>query len=349
MPLDQPPSTSQMFGHEVRMTFGEHLEDLRRRLILALAGVLLAALITFTPWVAFGIIGWLAQPFVQVLDLMGFPAQTYGRDTTLGFGIYLQVGLISALILAGPWVIYQAWRFVVEGLYEHERRTVHILAPFSTAMTVLAILFTRYILLPMTLAFFVRFTTWFPEVQPGEPEWIIRQLMSDRMPSEKLPIEAMPAADLPRLPVVEEDPVAPAEGTVWINRRDGKMKSFFSGRVHVLSLASPRIFQPLPDLRDYIGFATFLGLGNVIAFQMPVVMLVLGWTKLVDPRELGKMRKYAFFACAVLAALITPGDVSSMLVMLAPLYALFELGLLAMRWSYSASPATSASRPDGDD
>ncbi len=345
MPLDQPQTASHKFGHDVRMTFGEHIEDLRRRLLYALAGVLAAGLFTLLPPVTFRLIGWLAQPFIQTLGAMGFPPQTYVSDPTLGFGIYMKVGLVAAIILAAPWVLYQGWRFVVDGLYPHERRAVHLLAPLSAFMTLAAVLFTRYVLLPVSLAFFVKFATLFPEVEPGPPELMVRLLVDEDRTTGH--VEPDLVATLPRLPVLPADPVAPEDGACWINQEDGKMKAFFNGRVHVLSIASTRMLEVIPNLREYIHFATLVGLGNVVAFQLPVVMLVLGWTRLVEPEALRKLRKYAFFGCAAAAAILTPADVVSMLVLMFPLYGLFELGLLLMRWSYHR--ATPAGGPDGEE
>lgn len=120
------------------MSFGEHLEDLRRRLIHALAGIVAAALVTF--YFGFHIMAWLARPFLEALAALGLPPQVYVRDPTLGFRLYLKVSLISAVIVASPWVVYQLWRFIASGLYAHEKRVAYMLAPFSAVMTVLAIL-----------------------------------------------------------------------------------------------------------------------------------------------------------------------------------------------------------------
>ena len=64
---------------------------------------------------------------------------------------------------------------------------------------------------------------------------------------------------------------------------------------------------------------------------MPVFMLVLGWTGLIDPARIAKFRKYALFVCAVAGAMLTPADPVSMFILWLPLYTLFEFGLLLMR------------------
>jgi sec-independent protein translocase protein TatC len=71
-------------------------------------------------------------------------------------------------------------------------------------------------------------------------------------------------------------------------------------------------------------------LGIVIAFQMPLVILLMGWMGLASADWLRAKRKYALVICAVVSAMITPADAVSMVMMLVPLYALYELGILLM-------------------
>jgi sec-independent protein translocase protein TatC len=61
-------------------------------------------------------------------------------------------------------------------------------------------------------------------------------------------------------------------------------------------------------------------------------MLLLGWVGVADPDWLKKNRKYALLVLAFISALITPQDIISMLMMLIPLYLLFELGVQLIIW-----------------
>ena len=84
-------------------------------------------------------------------------------------------------------------------------------------------------------------------------------------------------------------------------------------------------------ISEYVGLCFSLGLVFIVAFQLPVVMLLGGWTGLLDPRFLKKWRKHVLFGCAIASALATPADPLSMVLLMIPLYALFELGLVLMR------------------
>ncbi len=315
------------------MPLGEHLEDLRRRLISALVGIGVALGVTI--YFGFDIILFLAQPLLQSQRAMGYPLGTYDFDATAGFtGVFIPVTLVAAVILASPWVIYQLWLFIVAGLYSYERHAMRILAPFSTVMVLLGVLFTYYILLPVCLLFFLNFATLYPKVHVGEPNFIMKQFLRayDAGPAHQ-PLTTDDTARPLKIPVLRKDPLKPTEGDVWINGPEHSFKAFVANDVRVLSAGPDRLITPLPKAGEYVRFAAFMMLGVVIAFQVPVAMLILGWTGLFEPKRIAKVRKYAIFACAAAGAVLTPTDVFSMVVLAVPLYLLFEFGLLLMRWT----------------
>ena len=333
----------ERLSHSKMMPLGEHLEELRRHVVYGLIGVGVALIVAIV--FSFEIIAWLQSPLLEAQYALGYTPQTVATDATFGFmTVYIPVSLIAALILAAPWVVYQLWRFVESGLYPHEKKAAHLLAPFSAVMTLLAILFTRYALLPVCIVFFLQFASLYPEVETRQPGTMIRMLTGEGKGarseergagSGERSAGAAAALDLFRFPVVQRDPASPSEGEAWINQRDGRLKVWMGGRVHVMAVTTGKLVSPLPDLPKQVKFAAAMGLGVVIAFHLPVIMLVIGWTGLVDPDLVAKQRKYAVFGSFALGALLTPADLMSMFILAMPLYGLFELGLLMMRWADS--------------
>lgn len=320
---------------EKTMPLGEHIEELRKHLIKILLGTLIAAIATFA--FGFHIIAWLAQPLLQAQKILDFPPQFIQTDPTVGFSsVYLPVCLIAAAIVASPWILWQIWQFVVTGLYEHEKRAVHILAPFSTIMTVLGVLFTYYILLPVSLTFFLNFATLYPDIELTSPNPVTSLVISPYVDEQgsRLPEDFVYDTTPMQLPVLKDEPEELAEGMVWVDGDSGTTMIVVDNKVRILNQRSKRLINPMPQMGQYVKFASFMMLGIVIAFQLPVVMLVMGWTRLFDPYALGKMRKYAFFGSFIAGAVLTPTDVFSMVVLAMPLYLLFEFGLLLMRWTY---------------
>ncbi|MBN1507405.1 MAG: twin-arginine translocase subunit TatC [Sedimentisphaerales bacterium] len=81
-------------------------------------------------------------------------------------------------------------------------------------------------------------------------------------------------------------------------------------------------------LQKYISFVTTLMLVFGIAFQTPIAVLILVRAHLVSIRTLRRSRKYVILGLAFLAAVATPPDVVSMVSLLVPLYGLYELGII---------------------
>jgi len=175
MASDGSDQHDSLFDHSpmANMSFGQHLEELRRRIVLALIGVGVACLVTF--YYGETLIWWLQQPLNEVQRRNGLPAQTYSLTVTTGFAVYMKVSFVAGVILAGPWVVYQLWRFVSAGLYANERKSVLLLTPFSALMSLLGVAFAYYVMLPISLMFLIGFATSYPaagEARSAVLEWL---------------------------------------------------------------------------------------------------------------------------------------------------------------------------------
>jgi sec-independent protein translocase protein TatC len=85
--------------------------------------------------------------------------------------------------------------------------------------------------------------------------------------------------------------------------------------------------QPMITINDYFSFAMQITLMFGIVFETPLVILVLTWIGILSPRTVKKYRRHAIAVMAILSAVLTPADVVSMLLMLVPLYLLFEISV----------------------
>jgi sec-independent protein translocase protein TatC len=81
-------------------------------------------------------------------------------------------------------------------------------------------------------------------------------------------------------------------------------------------------------IHEYFSFALRVTLAFGLVFETPLVILVLTWVGLLSPRTLRKYRRHSVGTMAILAAILTPADIFSMVLMLVPLYILFELSLV---------------------
>jgi len=104
------------------MSFLEHLEELRRRIIYSIIAVVVGF---FACWgYAEKIVGWMQKPIMEALKRNGMPQTLVYLNPTDPFNLYLKVGALAGLFVACPVVLYQVWLFISPGLYRNEKRYV---------------------------------------------------------------------------------------------------------------------------------------------------------------------------------------------------------------------------------
>jgi sec-independent protein translocase protein TatC len=302
---------------QYRMSVGEHLDELRRRLIYALFGLLAS----FALCLVFGrqVIAGFCKPMLEVLYRYEVNPQIYFTGVGDVFVVYIRISLIVAGALAAPWMVYQLWLFVAAGLYPRERKVITRYIPLSLSLLVGGMLFVYYFVLPITLEFFILFSGQVPM-----PEAILRS-----------PTTAPAVAVEQRLvvPSVDGDPEKPAEHELWFDSQQQRFKTFVNGKVRVLQMLPESLVAPIITLPDYIDLVLMMLLVFGLSFQLPLVVLALERAGIVEIEQLRAGRRYVYFAMVVIAAVITPGDViTATLALLLPLIGLYELGIvLALR------------------
>lgn len=173
-----------------RMTLGEHIEELRTRLLrsgIALALVFVGSYLFVNPIARFVMaphgwaVDWLNADLVELYEarLAADPSLERGEffdppDSQLlvepvprrlradgahsGFFFQIKVCLLFSLAVAGPFMLWQLWQFIAAGLYQHERRAVYRLFPASGALFVGGLAFGYLVLVPYGYYFLARAT-----------------------------------------------------------------------------------------------------------------------------------------------------------------------------------------------
>jgi sec-independent protein translocase protein TatC len=311
------------------MSLGDHLDELRRRLIYAITGlapIFMAGLYFGKPLMAA-----LITPMQHALRREGLRDQFMATNMFEVFGAWVMVGFLVTVVVGFPWALYQAWRFIAPGLYSYERRFAYILMPLSVVLSALGVAFMYFLALPAMLAFFVHFN-------------------STGIGTHETPVVEVPSAVVvPSLPVLQGDPAHPKVGGVWINEALGgqiRICLRMDGDKPVIQGLTPEknagVVQ-VPRVREYLDQIVMLGIVFALAYQAPVVVLLLGWIGLVNVPLLRKNRRIAIFVIAVVAAVITPPDPLSMMLLAIPLYILYEFGVLLL-WLFP-SPRAMSGRP----
>jgi sec-independent protein translocase protein TatC len=89
--------------------------------------------------------------------------------------------------------------------------------------------------------------------------------------------------------------------------------------------------EPAVMMDELVGFMLAMLLGTGVAFELPVVLAVLGWLGIVNARALWRFNKYALVLSAVVGGILTPGpDVLSQVLMAGPLFGLYNLSILVV-------------------
>lgn len=128
------------------MTITEHLEELRRVLIVCLTALGLATVVTY-----FGFRS-------QLLALLTRPVKDLGVSLVYitpweAFFTSIKISFLAAIFLALPVILWQIWSFVLPALHPHERRLVYIIMPFSLLLFAGGIAFGYYVVFPAALRF----------------------------------------------------------------------------------------------------------------------------------------------------------------------------------------------------
>lgn len=337
------------------MSFGEHLDELRTRLWRALIVPIPLAIVFFFLAPYFREV--LIAPLFAALRANGQTTQIQALSPAETITTDMKLAFIAAVCVSAPWLIYQLWLFVSPGLYLHERRYARFLTPLSAVMTLLGIVLFYWVLLPFSLLFLVAFGA----AQPRSVPVPAAQVAPDGTPAPTAEGEEPKAQPPFAFELREEDPEAPVPGQAWVSTTDQVLriavpmhKPAPNALIGAVTEASESIagsvapqgpqlsileipltvlggISQLYRLSEYISFVLLLLAGTVIAFQMPLVVLLLGWVGIVSPEFLRSKRKMAVFIMAIVAAVVTPSsDPGTMLMMLLPLWMLYEFGILLL-------------------
>lgn len=311
----EKPDKAGFDPESYRMTLGEHLEDLRRRLLLGLIGLVIATL----GCLALGerVVVFFCRPLTDGLRAAGQNPQLHFTELTAPFMLYLKVSLILAAVVSGPWMLYQFWLFIAAGLYPAERKMITRYIPLSVTLLVTGMALAFFVVMPITVRFLLAFAGNFP------------------IPGVTAGSTTQPApGQVVVLPTLWGDPASPLEGQIWRNAHDGLLKYFVDGKVMAVQFSSDKLLAQTVTVDDYVTLTIVTLLVFGVAFQLPLVVLAVNTIGFLDVATLKRSRKIVYFALSIIAAVIAPGDVlSAMMALYVPLILLYELGILLCVWA----------------
>ena len=146
-----------------------------------------------------------------------------------------------------------------------------------------------------------------------------------------------PGIVLPIVPLLDADPESPTIGASWINltlRQYRVCVGMVEGVPIVIGSALTELSGIAQQYRvsEYVKLVFQLALAFTLGFQTPIVVMLLAWSRLVPISFMARNRKYVLMICAIAGAVLTPADPISMILLAAPLYLLYEFGMVLARF-----------------
>lgn len=137
-----------------KMSFLEHLDELRKRIVNSAIAIGVGILVAFT--FVNRIYNFLMAPTMRVLPSGSKLIYTEPGEA---FSLLIQLALIVGIIMVSPYIMYQVWLFIAPGLYSNEKRLAIPFVVLTSLGLVAGAAFNHYIMFPWMMAFFAGFNT----------------------------------------------------------------------------------------------------------------------------------------------------------------------------------------------
>jgi sec-independent protein translocase protein TatC len=150
---DPNPEEESLNGKQ--MSFLEHLEELRQRLIRSVLAICVGFGICF--WKSDAIYAYLAKPLTDTLRALHMSEKLVYTNPTDPFNLSIKLSIVVGLFVASPYVLWQVWLFISPGLYRHEKRYVWPFVFLTTSLFIMGGFFAYFMAFPAALKFLVEF------------------------------------------------------------------------------------------------------------------------------------------------------------------------------------------------
>jgi len=250
------PEGEGVRSDEKRMSFVEHMVELRARLRNSVLAFLLAMIGSFV--LVQHYFDWLTRPVRRGLREAGHEMNFYARSLTEPFWVYMKLAFVGGLLVSAPFIFWQLWRFIAPGLYRKERHIGSLIAG-ATAVCFLGGAVFAYAVVCEPAAYYLT-----------------------------------------------------------------KLCTTFAGDL-------PFKLDTMLMMDDVANFQMMTLAGCGVAFELPVVLSLLGWMGLVTSRGLLKFDKYAVVLAFVVGAVLTPSaDPFTQTLLALPIFTLYNLSILVV-------------------
>ncbi|MDB4979834.1 MAG: Twin-arginine translocation protein TatC [Myxococcales bacterium] len=248
---ETPPEPAN--SEDARMSFVEHLSELRLRLRNAAVIFLVVMMVSFVFVKKYFSVLTLPAVHAWTVALHGTTPTFHFASPTEPFWVYTKLAMYCALLVSSPLIFWELWKFIAPGLYRKEKRMALTITVATAVCFIGGALFGYFVISTPALTYMLSFA----------------------------------------------------------EQMDGYT------------------IQPTIMMDEVVGFMSAMLLGTGIAFELPVLLGVLGWLGIIKSRQLWKFNRYALILSTVVGGVLTPGpDVLSQVLMAGPLFGLYNVSIL---------------------
>ena len=154
-PIAANPEPEEEQSHGKQMSFLEHLEELRARLLRSILSIFVGTGICF--YFADDIYAYLARPITDTLKSLNMLDKLVYTNPTDPFNLYIKLSIVAGLFLASPYILWQFWLFISPGLYRNEKRYVWPFVLLTTGLFFAGGFFAYKLAFPAALRFLLQF------------------------------------------------------------------------------------------------------------------------------------------------------------------------------------------------
>jgi sec-independent protein translocase protein TatC len=147
-----------------KMSFLDHLDELRKRLIACVYGLVAGCALAF--FFVQRIQNFIWVPLYRELNAVNGAKFMFTQGFE-PFMLTMKVGALAGLFISLPFIIWQLWLFIAPGLYSHEKKMAIPFVIFCTTFFVLGAAFSHYLAFPWTWKFFLSWQTEYMEFRPS--------------------------------------------------------------------------------------------------------------------------------------------------------------------------------------
>jgi sec-independent protein translocase protein TatC len=137
------------------MSFLEHLEELRVRLLRSIYSLIVGAALCF--WFREAIYSYLAKPLTDALHAQGLSDKLVYTNPVDPFNLYIKISIMGGIFIASPFILWQLWMFISPGLYRHEKKYVWPFVLLTSSLFISGGFFAYKLAFPKALAFLISF------------------------------------------------------------------------------------------------------------------------------------------------------------------------------------------------